>query len=526
MLNTLTKKILELQDIKQIKPNLDALKIISKNTAEKIQAIPFDIEKKMIYILTTNNYPNLLSVLEDKLTSKWYKREYFYTDESNFWHALTWYDLLEKLEERVKLEKMQLKTARWKQAIDLIKKVYSEKHKYSEWDFIKLLIRLAFQAWASDLHFQPEEMGVFMRIRKDWLLKTVLSFSHNEFKKYLLKLKFISGVRMNVDWIPQDWRFDFDVYDPDLWKEKKIDVRVSFMPWLRGESVVMRFLDKTKGIMSFTQIWFLDESLEILQRNLKKTYWMILVTWPTGSWKTTTLYSMLNWLNDSTKKIITLEDPVEYELPWIQQSQINEKKGYTYEEWLKAILRQDPDIIMVWEIRTKETAEIAINAALTWHLVLSTLHTNSAIEAISRLLNMGVKPYLLAPAINLIIWQRLVRRLHSCYTYKDANMAEKAEIEEFIKKYNEIKSKKLIFDWKLPQAVWCEQCWYDWYKWRIALIETLEINDDIKNYIITWKKTYDIYAIARQYGYLTMKEDGYLKVLKGLTTLEEIRRVL
>jgi type IV pilus assembly protein PilB len=340
-----------------------------------------------------------------------------------------------------------------------------------------------------------------------------------------LKLKYISGVRMNVDWIPQDWRFDFTVYVPDG-KEKKIDVRVSFMPWLRGESVVMRFLDSTKWIMSFTQIWFIDDALEILQRNLRKNYWMILVTWPTGSWKTTTLYSMLNFLNDPWKKIITLEDPVEYELPGIQQSQINEKKGYTYEEWLKAILRQDPDIIMVWEIRTKETAEIAINAALTWHLVLSTLHTNTAIEAISRLLNMWIKPYLLAPALNLVIWQRLVRKLHSCFTRRDANMAEEMEIKDFIKRYKDVKQKTIKFNWKVPEPTGCEECWYDWYFWRIAIVETFEVNDDIKTLITTWKSVLDLYSLARQYWYITMKEDGYLKVLKWLTTLEEIRRVI
>ena len=519
------KTILELDDIKAIKPNLDALRIISRATAEKIEAIPFDINKKEIYVLTTNNYPNLLKILEDKLISKWYKVKYFYTEEKSFFYAFKWYDYLKQLEEKSRKEEEEFKKARWQKAIQLIKKLYEEKQKYTEWQFIIDLIRLSYQAGASDLHFQPEEIGVVMRLRKDWILKTILTFSHSEFKKYLLKLKYLSWVRMNVDWLPQDWRFDFEVEDINGDK-KKIDVRVSFMPGLRWESVVMRFLDSSKGIMSFTQIWFLDDSLDILQKNLKKTYWMILVTWPTGSWKTTTLYSMLSWLNDPWKKIITLEDPVEYELPGIQQSQINEKKWYTYEEWLKAILRQDPDIIMVWEIRTKETAEIAINAALTWHLVLSTLHTNSAIEAISRLLNMGIKPYLLGPSLNLIIWQRLVRKLHSCYSLKEANYSEKQEIEDFIKKYNDTHSKKLNFDWKIPIPTWCEECGYEGYQWRIAIVETLDINDDIKNMISQQKSISEIYWVARQYGFITMKEDGYIKVLKRLTTLDEVRRVI
>ena len=525
MLFKLAKEKGIIEFIKQIKPNLDALKILSKQSAEKIQAIPFDIDKNKIFILTTNKFPNLLKILEDKLIAKWYKLEYFYTDEHNFWHAFSWYNQLEQLESRRKLEEEEFKKSVWEEAIKLIKRLYENKEKYTEKDFILNLIRLAFQAWASDLHFQPEEQGVVVRIRKDWLLRTVLIFTHNEFKKYLLKLKYISWVRMNVDWIPQDGRFDFVAYN-SKWEEKKVDVRVSFMPALRWESVVMRFLDASRWIMSFTEIWFLDYSLEILQRNVKKTYWMILVTWPTWSWKTTTLYSILSYLNDSKKKIITLEDPVEYELPWVQQSQINEKKWYTYEEWLKAILRQDPDIILVWEIRTKETAEIAINAALTWHLVLSTLHTNSAIEAISRLLNMGVKPYLLAPALNLIIWQRLVRKLHSCHSWQEATLPEKMEIESFLEKYNSFAKKKIQFDWKLPQPVGCEQCWYEGYLGRIAIIETFEVNDDIKNMISSWKKTLDLYSIARQYWYLTMKEDWYLKVLKWLTTLDEIRRVI
>jgi len=299
------------------------------------------------------------------------------------------------------------------------------------------------------------------------------------------------------------------------------------MPWLRWESVVLRFLDATKGVMSFTQIWFMDENLDVLLKNLSKNYGIILITWPTWSWKTTTLYSILSYLNEPWKKIITLEDPVEYELPGIQQSQINPKKWYTYEEWLKSILRQDPDIIMIWEIRTKETAEIAINAALTGHLVLSTLHTNTSIDAIDRLLNMWVKPYMLAPALNLIISQRLLRRLHNCKTWKQASSAEKVEILEIIQQINNIRRQnKINFEWKIPIPVWCEECGYDWYLWRIAVIEALDINQDIKKLINQWKSWIDIFSIGRQYWFLTLKEDAYLKMLKWLTSLEEIRRVI
>ncbi len=526
MLNKLDKKILYLDDVKKIKPNLDALKVLNFESAEKIEAIPFDIDKKNIYILTTNNHPSLISVLEEKLRSKWYNIEFFYTDNQAFAYALKWYDKLKELEKKKKEERKKILFARWKVAEQLIKKLYKEKDKYTEGEFLEKLIKLAFQSGASDLHFQPEKDGIVLRLRRDWILKEILRFSHKEFKKYLIKLKFMSKVRLNIDYLPQDWRFDFQVIDEDG-NTKTIDVRVNFMPWLRGESIVLRFLDATKWVMSFTQIWFMEENLDVLLKNLSKNFWMILVTWPTWSWKTTTLYSILSYLNDPWKKIITLEDPVEYELSWIQQSQINPKKWYTYEEGLKSILRQDPDIIMIWEIRTKETAEIAINAALTGHLVLSTLHTNTAIDAIDRLLNMWVKPYMLAPALNLIISQRLLRRLHNCKTWKQANQAEKTEIFEVVNNINNIRRQnKVKFDGKIPIPVGCEECWFDGYLGRIAAIEALDINQDIRKLINQWKTSVDVYAIARQYWFLTLREDAYLKMLKWLTSLDEIRRVI
>lgn len=525
MTQTLTKKILELEDIKNIKPDMNLLPIISKNIAQKVEALVFDKDKKKLFLLTTNNYPQLLSQVLDRILAKWYKVEFFYTDDDSFKYAMSWYDESEAQEQKAQEEIEHRQTVSGKEAEEMIKKVYEERNRLTETEFIHELIRLSYQAGSSDLHFQPEEMWFVMRIRKDWVLKTVLTFDHNDFKKYFFKLKYLSSVRLNVDYLPQDWRFDFEM---EKWNQKiKIDVRVSFMPWLRGESVVMRYLDSSKWIMSFTEIWFWGDNLNLLMKNLKKNYWMILMTWPTGSGKTTSLYSMLNYLNSPGKKIITVEDPVEYEMPGIQQSQINDKKWYTYEEWLKSILRQDPDIIMVWEIRTLETAEIAINAALTWHLVLSTLHTNTAIEAISRLLNMWVKPYMLAPALNLIVWQRLVRKLHTCADARQADMAEQNEIQEVLKRINDTnKSMNLEFDGKLPNPVGCEECGMDWYTGRIAILEAFDVNDDIKNMIIRWKSTIDIYWSAREHWFLNMKEDAYIKLLQWKTTLDEIRRVL
>ena len=519
-------RILSSEDIKKIKPNLDALKVINRETAEKAEILFFDINWKILKALTTNKNILLINQVKEKVEHKWYKIDFYYTDYEWFTFALTWYDYLKTLENKAKKEIEELKKAEWNTAIELIKKLYQNKNKYSETDFIKEIIRLSFMAWSSDAHFQPEEDWVRLRIRKDWILKKIIMFKHTEFKKYLLKLKSISGVRLNIDYLPQDGRFDFET---EKWGKKvKIDVRVNFMPTLYWESVVMRFLDSSSWIRSFSEIWFMWESYNILQRNIEKPYWMILVTWPTGSWKSTTLYSILNKLNLPDKKIITLEDPVEYSLPNIQQSQINPSKWYTYAEWLKAILRQDPDIIMVWEIRDLETAQIAVNAALTWHLVLSTLHTNTAIEAVSRLVNIWVPPFMLAPALNLVIWQRLLRKLCDCKTKIPANYAEKEDIETHLRKIKNVLGSKLDVDFNgnIYKEAWCEKCMYEWYKGRIAAVETFELTEEIKDMIIKKATSLELFQVARENWYITMKEDAYIKMLKGLTTLSEIRRVL
>jgi len=518
-------RILSIEDIKKIKPNLDALKVINKQVSEKAEIIFFDIKWKTLKTLTTNNKIVLISQVREKIEIKWYKLDFYYCDEKSFSYALTWYNYLQSLENRAKQELEELENAQWINAIEMIKKLYKSKQKYSETDFVKEIIRLSFMSGSSDLHFQPEEDGVWLRLRIDWVLKKILVFSLVEFKKYLLKLKSIAKVKLNIDYLPQDGRFNFEI--KKWWNTYKIDVRVNFMPVLYWESVVMRFLDSSSGIRSFSEIWFLWESYNILERNIKKPYWMILVTWPTGSWKSTTLYSILNKLNLPDKKIITLEDPVEYSLPNIQQSQINISKWYNYKEWLKSILRQDPDIIMVGEIRDIDTALIAINAALTWHLVLSTLHTNTAIEAISRLINMWIPPYMLAPALNLIIWQRLLRKLCSCKTKIECNYSEKEEIETTLKKIKNTKPLLDInFDGKIYKEVWCEKCNYDWFNGRIAVVETFELTEEIKDLIVKWSTPLDIFQDLRQTWYLTMKEDAFIKMVNWYTTLWEIRRIL
>jgi type II secretory ATPase GspE/PulE/Tfp pilus assembly ATPase PilB-like protein len=407
-----------------------------------------------------------------------------------------------------------------------MKEEYENRESKDPADFINTIIRLSFQAWASDLHFQPEENWVVLRLRIDWVLHQILSFTHQEFWKYMQKIKFMSWVKMNIDYIPQDWRFSFEAVNR-IGETKKIDARISFMPWIQTESIVIRFLDASQSVEDFKDIWFTDFHMEILERSLKKTSWIIFMTWPTGSWKTTTLYTILRKLNDWTKKIITLEDPIEYKIAGLQQSQINYDKGYDYESWLKAILRQDPDIILVWETRTKETAQIAINASLTGHLVFTTLHTNSVLDSISRLMNMGIEPYLLTPALQLIIGQRLVRRIcPHCWERVEASQEEDLEIRTILWELQQYHPELWTdYKWKVRKAKGCDYCNNSWYLWREAIIEALEITEKMREKIMKEEPWENLVPFAKKLWFIPMQWDWVLKVIRWDTTLTEVHRV-
>ena len=527
MSTPLSKNILEIDDLQGISPNFDQLKILSQETSQKMETLIFAKDKNTLKVLTTNNFPGALTTLLKNLEDKWYTYEVFYTSPQWFTYAMSRYNDMEIIAEQKRKEKIEQKEAAGKWAIAMIHKIFEIRDSMEPGDFILELIRLAFQTWASDLHFQPQEDGVIVRIRIDGVLQELLTFTHDDFRKYLQKMKFISGTKMNITYLPQDGRFAFTAIDT-YGKERKVDVRINFMPGVESESTVLRFLDSTRGISTFEQIGFTERTHEILKRNLEKNTWITIFTGPTGSWKTTTLYTILSYLNDGKRKIITLEDPIEYEVKGIQQSQINYNKWYTYEIGLKAILRHDPDIILIGEMRSQETAEIAINAALTGHLVFTTLHTNSAIESIPRLTSMGVKSYMLAPSLNLIVAQRLVRKIcPHCSTKRDANYAEQAEIQDTLKKIADLDPKLAVsFDGKIPEIVGCNECNGTGYKWRFAVIETFEITDDMKKMIVDGKIGIDLYAKARENGFLTLQEDGIIKMMQGMTTLDELRRVL
>ncbi len=502
-----------------IVPDFDALRLLSKSNSESSQSIFFAKSWSKLSLLTTNNYPDLLEKVKMNFQNKNYSVDLFYTDKDWFEEALLWYTKLDSYDKQVASKQDYRTKAIWQDAINLIKKTREERSKRNEADMISELIRLSFQAWASDMHLQCEQDEVHMRLRINGILESIINIPYDLYPVYLMKIKHISWVKMNISWLPQDWRFDFQVWTDN--NPRKIDVRTSFIPNLRWESVVIRYLDSSKSIMDRSEMWFENYHIKAILDNLKKRSGMILVTWPTWSGKTTTLYSMINHINTEDIKIVTLEDPVEFEIKWIEQSQINEAWWYTFDKWIRAILRHDPDVILVWEIRDLETANAAINAALTWHLVLSTLHTNSAIEAISRLLNLWVKEYLLAPSIDMIIWQRLIRKLWDDKIKKTASEAELEELKDNLS-YLKKRFKKYI-----PNFT--NELYYPWKKWytsRWVIGEIFEPDNNTRQMILDGKMWIEIEKYIRLSWYMTMLDDWIIKVLKWITTLEELKRIL
>ncbi|HEC20912.1 MAG TPA: type II/IV secretion system protein, partial [Candidatus Peregrinibacteria bacterium] len=379
----------------------------------------------------------------------------------------------------------------------------------------------AVKVGASDAHLHPTENGAELRFRIDGVLQKIFEIDSDVFGQLATQIKHDAKLKINVGNIPQDGEYNF------LFNERKIDVRVSTLPTEFGESFVMRFLDPEEVLLEFEQLGFEGGNLKKIQKATRLPYGLVLATGPTGSGKTTTLYTILRKLDTPENKIVTLEDPIEYHLPEIAQSEVDEADDYSFSMGLKAILRQDPDIIMIGEIRDTESAEAATQAALTGHVVLSTLHTNNVVEALPRLVNMGVKPFVLAPAITLIIAQRLVRKVcDKCGEKKKITTSEKEEIAKILEEIKKVDSSiKAEVPAELPQAKGCDECSHTGYKGRICISEVLEVDEEMRELILKEASEKEFFAKAREKGFTTMKEDGILKVIAGVTTLLEVYRV-
>ena len=379
------------------------------------------------------------------------------------------------------------------------------------------LVMYAFLARASDIHIKPEADHIAIRLRIDGILQETFSFPKSIHSEVITRIKVLPGMRTDEHQSAQDGRFKTNIKT----LPNQFDIRVSVVPTYYGEDAVLRLLVEHSEIKSLDYLTFSDADRKKIMRAIEKPNGMILATGPTGSGKTTTLYTVLRKLNTPDVSIITIEDPIEYSLSGINQIQVNAATGLTFADGLRSILRQDPDIIMVGEIRDKETAGIAVNAALTGHLLLSTLHTNDAATTLPRLLDMGVEPFLIASTVNVAIGQRLVRTIcKECKAPKKLTDAEFKRLGEFIPE------KTLGNHHDFFQGKGCAVCGNTGYTGRLSIYEILEIDDDIRQAIMQKANGGDIKKIAISKGMTTLLEDGFKKSLEGLTTIEEILRVV
>jgi type IV pilus assembly protein PilB len=384
----------------------------------------------------------------------------------------------------------------------------------------------ALKGGASDIHIEAEEESIKIRLRVDGILHEAASINKDKWKLIISRIKLLAGMKINITAVPQDGRITIYL------SNEKIEIRVSTLPTAYGESVVMRLLRPKSISLDFEELGVRGLAWERLKGEIERPNGMIVTTGPTGSGKTTTLYAILKRLNTPEVKIITLEDPVEYKLAGINQSQIDHAKNYTFGKGLRSILRQDPDIVMVGEIRDTETAEIATQAALTGHLVISTIHTNNAAGAIPRFLSMGVKPFFLAPALNCVIGQRLVRRLCAdCKAPIKLDYALMAEVQNTLKTIPESANIKLDlnnlqFYGPSEKTKTCKTCNGLGYGGRMGIYEIFTMNKEIERMILDSNVSeYEMLDVAQKHGMITMGQDGILKALDGITSVEEVLRV-
>ncbi len=391
---------------------------------------------------------------------------------------------------------------------------------------VSVIIRHAIEGGASDIHIEPLAKETRVRYRIDGILHNSLILPKDIHASIVARIKVLSNLKLDETRSPQDGRIRLVI------NNREIDFRVSSMPLLSEEKIVMRVLDSTKGIFSLDKLGFIGHNFESINTSMKRTGGIMLVTGPTGSGKTTTLYSLLSVLNRESTNIVTLEDPVEYFVKGINQSQIRPEIGFTFASGLRSILRQDPDIIMVGEIRDAETAELAIHSALTGHLVLSTLHTKDALGTIARLIDMNVEPFLLGSVLNMSLAQRLTRRICSyCKTELELDPTLDDQISAKIKAIPIDIIKQNIPDFDPEKITFyhgagCSHCAKTGYRERICIAEVIDINHEMKNLILKKRGALTTEDVQSNQPFLTMEQDGFLKALQGLTTVEEVMRVI
>jgi type IV pilus assembly protein PilB len=508
--------------------NPDALKILTKEQAQKAQMIIFQRSGMHLKIAIQNTSNPITQSIIQQLYQKEYDLELYLVSRYSLEKGYNTYDFFQEKSNIVKdklIIPYNILQASEKDVLKLDDFAYKIKSVDTS-EFIQMICAGAITSLASDIHIEPKGDITRLRYRIDGVLQDILNFDNELYLLLISRIKNLASLVLNIKTTSQDGRFTIVIQEENGNVKKSIDVRVSILPSKTGEIIVMRLLNTEIHSLDIYAFGIRPAFLDIIVRNLDKTQGMIMLSGPTGSGKTTSLYSFLNYVNRTETNIVTIEDPIEYRLQNINQTQVDEKRGYDFSNGLKAIVRQDPDVIMVGEIRDNETANIAVNAAITGHLVFSTIHTNDSVGIVTRLKEFGSNSQLIISAMNLFIAQRLVRKLCDC---KEKYIPTEKEVD-LIKKTLAIISPRSNLT--IPQEIkhlykpkGCEKCYGIGYRGRMALYELFETKDNIKDLIINEIPEFKIFRKAIENGMVTLFQDGVLHTLEGETSLEEVLSV-
>jgi len=516
------------QNLANKKISEEVIKLIPFEVAENYKIVSFEKERQNLSVgITDPDNFKAFEAVNFLAKEQNFSISYFLISKASFQQAVKQYKNLGKeISEAVQAKvDEEAETTDQKQTEDKVKfEEVVESAPVAK--IVSVVIRHAVEGGASDIHIEPLLKEARVRYRIDGVLKTSLILPKNIYRAVVARIKVLANMKLDETRIPQDGRIR------QVINNKEVDFRVSVLPLLGEEKVVMRVLDVTTGAPSLEELGFGEPGLGVIKKNIQKTNKLLLVTGPTGSGKSKTLYSILSMINKEGVNISTLEDPVEYFLEGVNQSQIKPDIGYTFAAGLRSFLRQDPDIIMVGEIRDMETAELAIHASLTGHLVLSTMHTNDAFGAIPRLIDMKVEPFLLGSTLNTVVAQRLARKIcKNCKIEEDLPPEVILEMKEDLAKIPKALLESRLKDYnpdklRAHKGKGCPRCGNTGYAGRVAVSEVIDVNEKIRDIIIENPRALTMENILASQEFISIKQDGIIKALQGLTSMEEVFRVM
>lgn len=505
--------------------SIEAIKLIEEKEAREVKIAAIELRNKEVAIAALNpNSPAVDSVIT-RLRNNHYQVRAFLCSLSSLEQAWGMYKFIandtNEITGKVAIEKTHFESLL--KSLTTLESIKSELERVlSEHVTTTVLLETvlagALNTRTSDVHFEAEDGGTRTRFRIDGSLHDILeAMPMKSYDSLVTRIKLLSGLKMNVHGEPQDGRFTINL------PTKEIEMRVSIIPSEFGETIVMRVLDPDSIKVTLDDLGLRPDDRAIVDKEISKPNGLILNTGPTGSGKTTTLYAFLQKIYNSEIKIITIEDPIEYRIKGVEQTQVNPEVGYTFANGLRAVLRQDPDAVLVGEIRDKETADIAVQAALTGHLVLSTLHTNDAVGAVPRLIDLDIKPMMIGPSVSLIIAQRLVRKLCVCKKELEISADLKEKIKNYIERLPKRVKRENYQEIKMFKPSGCEKCANMGYRGRVGVFEFFEANEDFQGLILKQDLSEIVLKeAAKRQGMVSMQEDGVLKAISGITSLEEV----